>query len=226
MLWGRLSYDPALPDELFELSLAQRFPEVPAAKLMAASVSASRIIPQITRFFWGDIDIKWFPEACFHHPSKFYDVRDFVQGESMPGAGVMNIATYVKRLRAGQPMDQITPLQVAEQLAADAGAALRLVGELRQLARSKELRLTLRDYEAMAHLGDYYAGKILGATDLALGQKEPAVRHLQDALEHWKKYAAVATAQYKPQLLTRVGFVDLNAITASVAKDVEIARAW
>jgi hypothetical protein len=36
----------------------------------------------------------------------------------------------------------------------------------------------------------------------------------------------VATAQYKPQLLTRVGFVDLNAITASVAKDVEIARNW
>jgi hypothetical protein len=239
MLWGRLSYDPALPDDLFERSLAQRFPEVPAGKLLEASLRASRIIPQITRFFWGDIDIKWFPEACFHHPSKFYDVRDFVKGESMPGAGVMNIATYVKRLAANQlganqpPLtktDEITPLQVAEQLHADAGAALRLVGELRPgpsaAVKSQELRFTLGDYEAMAHLGDYYAEKILGATDLALGHKEPAVRHLEAALEHWKKYAAVATAHYKPQLLTRVGFVDLIAITASVAKDVEIARTW
>ena len=225
MLWGRLSYDPALPDALFERSLAQKFPEAPAAKLLAASERASRIIPQITRFFWGDIDIKWFPEACFHHPSKFYDVRDFVKGESMPGAGTMNIATYVQRLAAKQPMDQTTPLQVAEQLHADAAAALRLVAELRP-ARSKELRLTLGDYEAMAHLGDYYAEKILGATDLALARKDSAVRHLEAALEHWKKYAAAATAQYQPQLLTRVGFVDLNAITASVAKDVQIAQAW
>jgi hypothetical protein len=225
MLWGRLSYDPALPDSLFERSLAQRFPEVPAAKLLSASEHASRIIPQITRFFWGDIDIKWFPEACFHHPSKFYDVRDFVKGESMPGAGVMNIATYVKRLAAQQPMDQITPLQVAERLNADAFAALRLVDELRPV-KNRELRFTLGDYEAMAHLGDYYAEKIMGATELALGHNEPAIHHLEAALDHWKKYAAVATAQYKPQLLTRVGFVDLNAITASVAKDVEIARGW
>jgi hypothetical protein len=230
MLWGRLSYDPALPDGLFERTMAQRFPEAPAARLLAASVRASQIIPQITRFFWGDIDVKWFPEACFHHPSKFYDVRDFVKGESMPGAGVMNIATYVKLLAAKQPMNLVTPLQVAEQLHADAGAALRLVDELRTApnspVKSKELRFTLGDYQAMAHLGDYYAEKILGATDLALGHKEPAVHHLEAALEHWKKYAAAATAQYKPQLLTRVGFVDLNAITASVAKDVEIARTW
>ena len=27
MLWGRLSYDPTLPDALFERTLAQRFPE-------------------------------------------------------------------------------------------------------------------------------------------------------------------------------------------------------
>jgi len=225
MLWGRLSYDPSLPNDLFERSLGERYPEAPAGKLLAASVRASRIIPQITRFFWGDIDIKWFPEACFHHPSKFYDVRDFVKGESMPGAGVMNIASYVNRLAAKQPMEQITPLQVAEQLHADAGAALRLVGELRP-AKSKELRLTLGDYEAMAHLGDYYAEKVLGATELALGHKDAAVRHLETALQHWKLYAAVTTAQYKPQLLTRAGFVDLNAITASVAKDVEIARNW
>ena len=64
MLWGRLSYEPSLPDALFERTLAGRFPEVPRAKLFPAFAVASKIIPQITRFFWGDIDLKWFPEAC------------------------------------------------------------------------------------------------------------------------------------------------------------------
>jgi hypothetical protein len=46
------------------------------------------------------------------------------------------------------------------------------------------------------------------------------------ALAHWKLYAAVATAQYKPQLFNRVGNVDLNALTAKVAQDIAIADAW
>ena len=79
MLWGRLSYDPNLPDALFEKTLAMRHPSVPADKLLAASVASSRIIPQITRFFWGDIDLKWFPEASLSHPSRggYYTIRHF-----------------------------------------------------------------------------------------------------------------------------------------------------
>jgi hypothetical protein len=64
-------------------------------------------------------------------------------------------------------MEGITPLQVAAALEAHASATLKLVAELRP-AKSRELRLTLGDYEAMAHLGNYYAPKILGATQLAL----------------------------------------------------------
>ena len=84
MLWGRLSYEPSLPDALFERTLAQRFPGVPAAKLLLASEEASRIIPQVTRFFWGDIDLKWFPEACLSHPRHkgFYTVKHFIEGET------------------------------------------------------------------------------------------------------------------------------------------------
>jgi hypothetical protein len=97
----------------------------------------------------------------------------------------------------------------------------------------KELRLTLGDLKAMAHLGDYYAEKILGAADLALfdrtgraEQKDSAIGHLEKALAHWRAYAAAATRQYRPQLLTRIGWVDLDALTESVARDVEIAKTW
>jgi hypothetical protein len=236
MLWGRLSYEPDLPDSLFERTLAARFPEVPAAKLFRASTAASQIIPQITRFFWGDIDLKWFPEACVRHPGGargFYSVKHFIAGETMPGSGIVNIRVYRDQLLKGQPNRGITPPQVAASLKDQARLTLELVGQMPEKVADKELRLTLGDLRAMAHLGDYYAEKILGATDLALydrsgtaEQKASAVKHLEAALGHWKAYSAAATRQYRPQLLTRIGYVDLNALTEQVRDDVEIAKTW
>lgn len=233
MLWGRLSYDPALPNSLFERTLAVRFPQVPAAKLYEALRHASKIIPQTTRFFWRDIDIQWFPEACSQN-SGFYTVKQFAEGTTMPDGGVLNIRQWRSRLAKGTPMEGMTPLEVAESLNEDADKAIALAAELRQRQwDSKELRMTLGDCEAMAHLGHYYAQKILGAADLALfdesgnqDEQAHAVRHLQAALDHWQKYAAVATRQYKPQKLGRAGAVDLNKLTAKVEADVEIAAAW
>jgi hypothetical protein len=45
MLWGRLSYEPDLPDSLFERTIASRFPEVPADKMFQAWSEASKIFP-------------------------------------------------------------------------------------------------------------------------------------------------------------------------------------
>ena len=235
MMWGRLSYDPTLPDTLFERTLAARFPEAPAAKLFAASSAASKIIPQVTRFFWGDIDLKWFPEACMRHPSPrgFYTVKDFIAGETMPASGIVGIGAYRDRLLADKPVGGIAPPEVAQALKGHAAATLQLVGEMPEKIADKELRLTLGDLKAMAHLGNYYAEKILGATDLALFDrtgkaelKESAVKHLGEALAHWQAYAAAATRQYRPQLLTRIGYVDLQALAENVRQDVEMARGW
>ncbi len=234
MIWGRLSFDPSLADALFERTLAARFPEVPAAKLFAASSAASRIIPRVTTFNWGDIDIKWFPEASSGHEKNggFYTVERFMHGQSMPGAGVLSIPDYLKIVLDGQRMEGMTPLEVAAELKSNAATALELIAEMRPV-KSKELRFTLGDYEAMANLGNYYGEKILGAVDLALfdrtgkpEQRESAARHLRAALDHWKKYAATALAQYQPQLLTRIGYFDLHQITPKVEQDVVSAETW
>ena len=100
-------------------------------------------------------------------------------------------------------------------------------------AKDPELTRTLEDIEAMAHLGDYYAAKILGAAELAAfdrtgdaALREAAVRRLEAAAGHWARYADLAGRQYKPQLLTRLGRVDLRALEAKVREDVTIAREW
>ncbi len=52
------------------------------------------------------------------------------------------------------------------------------------------------------------------------------MRHLGEALTHWKDYAAIRDAHYVPALYNRLGYVDITAITGQVADDLEIARKW
>jgi hypothetical protein len=159
LLWGRLSYEPNLPDSLFVRQIANRLVPADAEKLSRAWADASMVFPLITRFFWGDIDLRWFPEACLSHPRHrgYYTVRDFVEGSPMPGSGVIPILEWRKRKLAGAMGSETTPLDIAEALEKNATAALATLPALRTPGMSKELRLTLSDIEAMAHLGRYFS---------------------------------------------------------------------
>jgi len=234
MLWGRLSYDPSLPDALFQRAVAARFPEVSADKLVTAWTAASHIIPEVNRFYWIGNDNAWYPEAC-KGLRGFYSVRDFMLGSGIPESGDMNVREWRARQLAGQPMNGLTPPQVAAQMRSDAQIALAGVAVLRPHAGGdKELRQTLGDIEAMARLGQYYSAKIDGAAELALfdatskpEHRAAAVKHLEEALARWRDYAAVYTSQYRqPILSSRVGLVDLPKLTENAASDIEIARNW
>jgi hypothetical protein len=237
MLWGRLSYDPTLPDSLFKQMMAGWFPEVSADELFAAWTAASRVIPEATRFNWMPNDFQWFPEACWSRPNYkgFYTVRDFMEGHGMPESGGLNIREWRERLLKNQPMDGLTPFQAAAQLRDDANTALRGVERMRpKTGADQELKLTLGDIEAMARLGQYYAAKIDGAAELALfddtskpENQAAAVKHLEAALGYWRDYAAGYTRQYQqPLLYSRVGVVDIPKLTDNVAADIQMARDW
>jgi hypothetical protein len=238
MLWGRLAYDPSLPDSHFERALAARHPSASSHDLFRALQSASQVMPLITRFFWGDIDLKWFPEACWsHRRSKgggFYTVRHFMEGSTMPGANVLNIRDWRSRLTKREPMGETTPLEIAAALEGAAADTFAALEKLRAPAQQDtELQKTVNDCEALAHLGRYYAAKIRGACALALFdansdkfEQAAALRHLSDAHSHWKNYAALRDAHYVPALYNRLGYVDITALTEKVAADIEIARTW
>ncbi len=237
-LWGRLSFDPTLPEAHFQRLLGTRHPSVSAEKLFAASQASSRIIPQVTRYNWGGIDLHWYPEANLSHPNQykgFYTVRHFMEGKTMPGENVRSISEWRKDLSAKKAITAQTPPEVAAALERNADTTLQLVTDLRTQAAStdKELTLTLGDYEAQAWLGRYYAAKIRGAIDLAefnvsadAATQASSIKHLENALAHWKQYAALYDRQYTPQLLNRVGPTDIPALTAKAAEDIEIVRTW
>jgi hypothetical protein len=238
MLLGRLSYDPTLSNAHFERVLGARFPGVATRDLYRALQAASQTMPLITRFFWGDIDMKWFPEGSVQglNNKGYLSVLDFAEGVSMPGANVLNIRQWRANLIAKRPMNGTTPPQIADALEGAGRDALQSVSRLHAQsprANGVELRKTLVDCEALGWLALSYAEKIRAACDLGLfdlshdaAEQASAVRHLEIALDAWKHYAAVRDEQYLPALYGRAGYVNITELTSKVAGDLDIARNW
>lgn len=238
MTWGRLAYEPSLPDSTFIRALATRHPAAPAGSVFDALQGASQIMPLITRCHWGDIDLKWYPEACWSHPKSktkgFHDVREFIEGDPMPGSLVISIREWRQNVAAKRPHEGRTPVAIADDLDAAAEKTFGALERITDAARTDaELRKTTQDCEALAWLGRYYAAKLRGACDLALydasstaEDKTKAIGQLTQALAHWRRYAEIRDRHYLPALYNRVGFVDVKAITKEVAADIDLAMNW
>ena len=233
MLWGRLGYDLNLNLDFFEKTLLLRFPETQGLKLYDNWATASKIIPLVNRFHWRDWDFMWAVEGCFDQRKGFHTVRDFIEVPSMQESDLMSIPEYVEKHLANEQMKKKTPIEVAEELRNYANRSMKQINHIQRQTKQmgRELRLTLSDIEAMAHLGNYYASKILGAVELHLFEKSgnqtnkrQAIKHLLRAQKHWENYASVAGKMYKPQLLARTRVLDWMKILEDVKKDVEIAR--
>lgn len=228
MLWGRLGYNPELPEVGIKKQLKHRFPEVDSEKLFDAWQIASKIIPHTTQFFWRNWDYQWYPEGSKGKP--FANVKEFMNGKTMEGSDILSISEYAKMLYANEAIDQTTPIEVANRLARFSRRTLALTKDMTGYENA-ELTQTVNDIRAFAHLGNYYSEKIMGATDLSMYvlstdimYQHAAVKHLEKALEHWKKYAGILTDQYLPRRLDRTGEFDWNELTKEVAQDIELAR--
>jgi hypothetical protein len=232
LLWGRLAYDPSLPNSRFEDIVAARFPEVSSREVLAGWMSVSKILPLMTRFYWGDLDFKWYPEASWSLTG-FASVRDLITPKYAPMRadedGEQPRLMSVKAFVDGEaPGGRRTPLEVADLLQQHADNGITRVDALAPGA-NEELKDTVADIRAMAWLGRYYAEKIRGAVDLYRYEKgqdakvhESARSHLQLASSHWRRYAELWSARYVGQVLTRMGLtpVDVGAIQAFVDRDV------
>lgn len=238
MLWGRLGYDPHLPDELFRQTLASHFPETSSETLMQTWSDASMIFPWTTRLVWGDIDLKWFPEACYSNPSwykGFITVRDFMEVDPVAGSNIQNILAWAQDYQVNKPSSLLPPTAVADTISKYSRLATiglnRLVPQ--KPGTDSELGQTLGDIEAFAAIGNYYAEKIRGACSLAFynfygleQDREEAVDHLTRAKAFWIRYAELYDKKYKPAIYNRVGYVSIPELTKKTDEDIQMARDW
>lgn len=232
LLYGRLAYDPTIPNSRFEAIVGERFPTISADKLFSGWVSVSKILPLVTRFYWGGLDFQWYPEACWSGEG-FESVQKFIKPRWNPmGAdedGERPLLMSVKDFVDGKnPDGRMTPEQVADQLQQFAERGLASIAGL-DAGSNRELRQTLGDIKAMAALGNYYAEKIRGAVALYryetggdAAHYAQARKHLLAASNYWRQYAAQWSSQYVKQVLTRMGLkvVDIAGIQALVDADI------
>jgi hypothetical protein len=234
LLWGRLAYDPDIPDARFQAILEARFARA-GAPLFHALQDVSRIIPLVNRFYWGYFDFQWYPEGSWSQAG-FVSVRDFITPKFPPMRededGEAPRIQSVKAFVAGEaPAGRLTPLDVADRLDASATAGLARAGTIAP-GQDRELVETVGDVQAMAALGRYYAAKIRGAVELARYEatKDTAAHArartaLQASAEHWREYARLWAQQNVGNVFTRLGptLVDMTAIQAAVDADVPAA---
>ena len=228
MLWGRLGYDLSLDRPYFEARLAERYPELPADLLYDTWAEASRIVPQVNRFFFRVNDLQFAPEACISKWGFLTVDESFFKYPPLAGSGLLSVQEYAEEFLAGGDYTGTTPHEVADHLEQLAGNTMAGAEGMRNAGiRSAELAATIADMESMAWLGLYYADKIRAAADLAvwradgtqLAHLKTAVGYFEDAVRDWESYAANCTARYKPQLLSRTGYLDWEQILEEVRKE-------
>ncbi len=232
LLWGRLGYNPDLPESRILSILAERFPEIDAKLLLDTWSSASKIIPLVNTFHFQDWDYMWQPEGCFDIWNQLKDVNSFRVAKPMKGSGMIGVEDFVARRISGKTgTDLTTPGEVAYQLKDLAVETRGKVDSLLASSAEAELRETLLDMKAMAHLGEYYGYKINAATDLEFfvktkeeWRRKNAITYLSNARDAWANYAKINTPRYKSQALARVRKLDWDQQLKLVEKDIEIAK--
>ncbi len=234
-IWGLLSYDPSVPKAFFEAMIEQQFAGKQTATLMPAWEAASMIFPYITRFLWGDIDLKWFPEANISTKGYrgFYTVAEYIYRQPMRGSNIAGITEWLHA--ETKEKDLKSPLLVADSLEILSNIALKGLKKMPKYSAisNNELQQTQSDIEAFATIGLYYSTKIKAAYALAEFDKTSDEKYRKNSLEwlkkaevHWNKYAEIYSQKNLPALYNRVGYVDVNALKTEVKKDYDIVEKW
>ena len=228
MMWGRLGYDPTLDRSFFQAKLKERFPQTDPSAIYELWQIASRIVPLVNTYHWRDWDHMWSVETCMSRKEGYHSVNHFIEFGPLHNQGMQSITDFVKN-----PNPKLQgPTDIADQIDALSEDTLVRTAALRVKPGQRELKSTVADLEAFAHLGNYYADKIRGGLELhryrvnGQGQnKQNAIDHLKDALDHWQQYAKVASAQYEVQMLARTSTTDWNGELMDLARqDIRIVE--
>jgi hypothetical protein len=234
-IWGILSFDPTVPKAYFTKMMEKSFAGKHTENLVTAWEPSGMIFPYITRFVWGDIDLKWFPEANISAKGYrgFFTVGEYINRQPMSGSNIAGIDEWLHSDAKSKGL--LSPLMVADSLEILANLSLNGLKKLPKYSHiaNDELQQTQSDIEAFARIGLYYSEKIRAAFALAeydksgdVKFKESSLAYLKNAETHWNDYANIYTQKNQPALYNRVGFIDMNALKEEVKKDIEMVNNW
>lgn len=246
-LWGRLGYNPDLPEEVWKGHFERRFGRAGDA-MYRATVAAGEIAPTITAYHWNYMNGDWYPEGSigswntayeqprinYRRNEMFHHIDTYIFNTTIDST-IEDILSHVARRLANgaAPKGALSPLEIANQLETAGRTALGTAAIPDPGgAWSKEFTCAQPDNEAYGHLGLYYAEKLRGAVALATylfsgdsWQQAQAVAHLKNALDEWRALVAVTKSHYIPHEVWLFGTFHWDMYTPMVEQDIAMAEA-
>ncbi|MFW6164017.1 MAG: hypothetical protein ACODAJ_14720 [Planctomycetota bacterium] len=204
LLWGRLGYDPTIPDERWIALFEHRYGQAVGKDLFVALKHASQIIPLVSRFHFNYMNGDWAPEWCAGSwntgfgrgrnyrdgRDDFHDIIEFIFNHTIDDR-ILDIPEFVPtRVTAAEaygPDALAASVEGAAQLARNAAAVARKSGV------QGEAWTLCQELDALAWLGLYYAAKIEAAGHLMIhfaehnkGARRRAGSRLEFASRAWR----------------------------------------
>ena len=239
---GRLLYDPATPDVVFEAQFEQRHGAGVGRPMLRALKLASQTPLRIASFYAATWDYTLYSEgflAAFpsfglnDQVSPLISVDELIDHPTLDPR-LLSIRDFVA---GAEPQGRTSPLELADQCETDAAEALGIVEQLRsRTADAPTLGCELDDIAAWSQLQLYFAHKLRGAVALARyrnngdeQQKAQAIAALKEAAERWEALCRITDAHYHEvpyiQRTDREIRFAWSNFKDQVARDVQIAEA-
>ncbi|MEP7372710.1 MAG: hypothetical protein ABI675_04925 [Chitinophagaceae bacterium] len=232
-LWGRLLYDPATPDKVFEEGFDIRYGKGKGTRLLKAYEYASQMPLKLASFFAATWDYSLYSEG-FLAPfaanaglndsvSSFISVDELIDHPALDPTYV-SIKNYANALADKRSLsnEKITPIMLADSLESDGENVIKLVGSLRKNSTAA-LACELDDLATWAYLSLYFAGKLRAGVALQqyrltgnMEHQKNAVDLLISCLSYWKKVSSITSAHYK-----EVPYIEGYKSSLNAFKDAE-----
>ena len=190
-VFGRLSYNPATPDEVWNEEFAARFGPDAGPALAKALHLASRVLPRIVAAVYP---YGLFPTTVgWAEKMRLGDLPAFAKAQGSDIQQFASFADEATRLIAGGEDARRSPESTARwfaEVSADITALVKEADRRIPDKRNKEFVSSRTDLDILAHLAQYYARRIPAAVSYALFVKTRDVKALDDAIAHEKNAAA------------------------------------
>lgn len=210
--WGRLGYDPALPEERLKEQFTDHYGAAGEAAYKAMQES-SEIVPLAYAYrFVGPDQRDYSPETetgNFDKKTKRarQDLLQYAENHPEDERSFVGIDAYVTERLAHTPDGRYGPFAVAAKMDRSARAAETTLEHAPEVTgrAADEWKILRSDIVSAARFGEYHRDRILGMTylDFALragseGDYKTAVGYLADSRADWKSLADNADAMFKP----------------------------
>ena len=244
MLWGRLGYDPTIPDGRWIALFEKRFGKQMGRDLFTAYQQASKVIPLVSRFHFNYMNGDWAPEWCAGSwntgfgrgrnyrdgRDDFHDIIEFVFNHTIDDSILDPPESVGIMLRGARvPEGALTAAHVVARLVA---AKEKLREVLDRVGKADglggEAKSMWLEFTVMAQLGEYYEKKISAANALmryfATGSEDAhatAVTEATHALNAWRRLMQFGAAHYRK---AAEGSRSYKRMLSRVQRDVVLAK--